>query len=72
MAEKLYFTKEHERVRLAVRDFVKKEINLHCDEWEAAGFSPLHDLFKKMGDLGFLGIRPGVSFLFCKEKLAIY
>jgi citronellyl-CoA dehydrogenase len=57
MAVNLYFTKEHERVRLAVRDFIKKEINPYCDEWEAAGFSPLHDLFKKMGDLGFLGIR---------------
>lgn len=57
MAKNLYFTKEHEQVRLAVRDFIKKEINPYCDEWEAAGFSPLHDLFKKMGDLGFLGIR---------------
>ena len=27
------------------------------DEWEEQGIAPLHDLFKKMGDLGFLGIR---------------
>jgi citronellyl-CoA dehydrogenase len=27
------------------------------DEWEEKGEAPLHDLFKKMGDLGFLGIR---------------
>jgi citronellyl-CoA dehydrogenase len=26
------------------------------DEWEESGV-PLHDLFRKMGDLGFLGIR---------------
>ena len=57
MAKNLYFTKEHEQVRKAVRDFIKKEINPYCDEWEEAGVSPLHDLFKKMGDLGFLGIR---------------
>ena len=57
MANDFYFTKEHEQVRLAVRDFIKKEINPYCDEWEEAGQSPLHDLFKKMGDLGFLGIR---------------
>jgi citronellyl-CoA dehydrogenase len=57
MGSEMYFNKEHELVRKAVRDFVKKEINPHVDEWEEAGMTPLHDLFKKMGDLGFLGIR---------------
>lgn len=57
MASDLYFTKEHDQVRKAVRDFVNKEINPHVDEWEEKGIAPLHDLFKKMGDLGFLGIR---------------
>jgi citronellyl-CoA dehydrogenase len=57
MGSEIYFNKEHELVRKAVRDFVKKEINPHVDEWEEAGMTPLHDLFKKMGDLGFLGIR---------------
>ena len=53
----LYFTKDHQMVRKAVRDFVQKEINPYVDEWEEAGITPLHELFKKMGDLGFLGIR---------------
>ncbi|UCF95682.1 MAG: acyl-CoA dehydrogenase family protein [Desulfobacterales bacterium] len=53
----MYFTKDHQMVRRAVRDFVDKEINPHIDEWEEQGIAPLHDLFKKMGDLGFLGIR---------------
>lgn len=44
-------------VRKAVRDFVNKEINPYVDEWEETGIAPLHELFKKMGDLGFLGIR---------------
>ncbi len=57
MDNKMYFTKEHELVRKAVRDFVNKEINPHVDEWEEKGEIPLHDLFKKMGNLGFLGIR---------------
>jgi len=56
-ADQLYFTKDHEMVRRAVRDFVKKEINPHVDEWEDAGIAPLKSLFKKMGKLGFLGIR---------------
>ena len=57
MANGLYFSKEHAQVRKAVRDFVKKEINPFSDEWEEAGASPLHDIFKKMGDLGFPGMR---------------
>lgn len=57
MGYDLYFTKDHELVRKAVRDFVNKEINPYVEEWEEAGIAPLHDLFKKMGELGFLGIR---------------
>jgi len=56
-ATQIYFNKDHEMVRKAVRDFVEKEINPYMDEWEARGEAPLHELFKKMGDLGFLGIR---------------
>lgn len=56
-SDQIYFTREHDRVRQAVSEFVKKEINPHIDEWEEKGAAPLHDLFKKMGDLGFLGIR---------------
>jgi len=57
MSSNLIFTKDHEMVRNSIRDFVKKEINPNVDEWEEKGIAPLHELFKKMGDLGFLGIR---------------
>jgi citronellyl-CoA dehydrogenase len=57
MGSNLYFNKEHELVRKAVRDFVNKEINPYVDQWEEEGFTPLHDIFKKMGELGFIGIR---------------
>jgi citronellyl-CoA dehydrogenase len=57
MGNDIYFTKDHNQVRMAVREFVKKEINPYVDEWEEKGMIPLHELFKKMGDLGFLGIR---------------
>lgn len=50
------FTEEHEMFRRTVRNFVENEINPYADEWEAAEIAPLHDLFKKMGDLGFLGL----------------
>lgn len=57
MGESLYFSKEHEMIRKSIREFVDKEINPYVDEWEEAEIAPLHDLFKKMGELGFLGIR---------------
>lgn len=50
------FTEEHQMFRKSVRAFVDKEIRPHVDEWEAAEIAPLHDLFKKMGSLGFLGL----------------
>lgn len=56
-ATRIYFNKDHEMVRKAVREFVEKEINPYMDEWEDRGEAPLHELFKKMGNLGFLGIR---------------
>ena len=50
------FTEEHEMFRKTVRNFVEKEINPHIDAWEEAGIAPLHEIFKKMGDLGLLGL----------------
>jgi citronellyl-CoA dehydrogenase len=52
----MYFTEEHEMFRQSVRTFIEREINPHVEEWEEAGIFPAHDLFKKMGDLGFLGL----------------
>lgn len=50
-----YFTKEHEIFRRTVREFMQKEVLPHADEWEAAQRLP-RELWKKMGELGFLGI----------------
>lgn len=50
------FTEEHEMFRKSVRSFVEKELNPHCDEWEEAGTWPAHEILKKMGQLGFLGL----------------
>jgi citronellyl-CoA dehydrogenase len=50
------WTAEHEIFRQTVRAFVDKEINPHVDEWEEAGQIPSHELFKKAGRLGLLGV----------------
>lgn len=53
----MQFTEQHEQLRETVARFVEKDINPYVDEWEAAGQFPAHDVFKKMGDLGLLGLR---------------
>lgn len=52
----MQFTEQHNEIRRTVARFVEDEINPHIDEWEKAGIFPAHELFKKMGDLGLLGI----------------
>ncbi|MDI1302767.1 MAG: acyl-CoA dehydrogenase family protein [bacterium] len=56
------FTQEHEELRRTARNFVDKEINPNVREWEENGPFPAHELFKKMGDLGLLGICKPVEF----------
>lgn len=52
----MYFNETHEAFRASVKRFVDREINPKMDEWEEKTV-PLHELFRKMGELGFLGIR---------------
>ena len=52
----MQFTPEQRMFRQTIRRFVEEEINPHVDEWEEEGAFPAHELFKKMGDLGFLGL----------------
>ncbi len=50
------FTPEHEEFRAAVRAFVEGELAPNAVEWERDGHFP-DWVFKRMGDLGFLGVR---------------
>ncbi|KZX76020.1 acyl-CoA dehydrogenase [Oleiphilus sp. HI0009] len=52
----MIFTQEHNEIRRTVKNFVDNEINPYCDEWEKAGEFPMKEMFKKLGDLGLLGI----------------
>ncbi|MEX2113728.1 MAG: acyl-CoA dehydrogenase family protein [Pirellulales bacterium] len=50
------FTKAHQLFRESVRRFIDQQINPYVDEWEQARMFPAHELFKKAGDLGLLGL----------------
>ena len=56
------FTQEHEGIRRGVKKFIDTEINPHVDAWEEAGIFPAHELFKKMGDQGYLGINKPAKY----------
>jgi citronellyl-CoA dehydrogenase len=55
-------THEHEELRRNLRRFIDQEINPYVDEWEAAEIFPAHELFRKMGKLGFLGLTKPVEY----------
>jgi citronellyl-CoA dehydrogenase len=52
----MQFTHEHEEIRRTLKRFIAEEINPHVDEWEAAEAFPAHQVFKRLGELGLLGL----------------
>ena len=50
------FTQEHEEIRRTMKRFIDAEINPHVDAWEDAEQFPAHEVFKKLGNLGMLGL----------------
>jgi len=48
-------TKEQQMIKEMVRDFAEKEIKPHAQDWDETAEFP-HEVFKKMGELGLLGI----------------
>ena len=56
MTESLYFGDEHNELRRQIRRFVEAEVLPHGEQWERDGATP-RDVLRKMGELGFLGIR---------------
>lgn len=47
---------EHKEFMSSLSKFIEQEVNPYVDEWEDAGIFPAHELFKKMGNQGFLGV----------------
>ena len=58
----MLFTPEHEDARRALQKFIAVEINPFVDEWEKAWAFPAHEVFKKLGALGVLGLTKPTEF----------
>lgn len=50
-----YFTEEHELFRQGFRDFLKKEVVPHLEQWEKEGKID-RSIWKKFGEMGYFGI----------------
>lgn len=58
----MYHTQEHQQLQTTLKRFIDQEINPHVDEWEEAEIFPAHQVFKKMGELGLLGLCRPVEY----------
>ena len=56
------YTEQHAELRQALNKFIEKEINPFVEEWEAAKRYPAHELLKKMGNAGFLGVNKPTEY----------
>ena len=54
------FTEEHDQLRESIRSFVVKELAPHAAEWEETTFPD--SVFRRMGELGFLGLSYPVEY----------
>jgi citronellyl-CoA dehydrogenase len=50
-------TPEHRQIADTVERFIENEVNPHVAAWEAAEAFPSHEIFKRMGQLGLLGLK---------------
>lgn len=52
----MHYTHEHLEIQKTLQRFIEEEINPHVDEWEEAEIFPAHEVFKRLGQLGLLGL----------------
>lgn len=58
----MLYSTEHHALQASLQTFIAREINPYVDQWEEEGIFPAKDLFKKMGEAGFLGITKPEAF----------
>ena len=52
----MIFTEQHHAIADTAAKLIRNEINPYCDQWEEEGIFPAKEVFKKLGQLGLLGI----------------
>ncbi|CAB3972675.1 acyl-CoA dehydrogenase family protein [Burkholderia sp. AU30198] len=52
----MQYTEQHRQISDTLIRFIRNEINPYVQEWERAESFPIHEVFRKLGALGLLGI----------------
>ena len=52
----MHYTHDHQELQRTLKRLIDTEINPHVDAWEEAEIFPAHEVFKKLGNLGLLGL----------------
>ena len=58
----MLYAQEHLELQRSLKKFIETEINPHVDAWEEAEIFPAHELFRKMGAAGYLGINKPTAY----------
>ncbi len=61
-AMSMVYGEEHFEIQRTLRKIIDTEIDPHVDAWEAEGIFPAHQVFKKLGKAGLLGVTKPVAF----------
>ncbi|WP_409433579.1 acyl-CoA dehydrogenase family protein [Litorimonas sp. RW-G-Af-16] len=56
------YTDEHRAIRETMHKVVEQHINPYVDQWERERIFPAHEVFKKLGNAGLLGIQKPEEF----------
>ncbi|XP_071788624.1 probable acyl-CoA dehydrogenase 6 [Asterias amurensis] len=56
------FTEQHIELKRSLNKLIEKEINPYVDQWEEERQFPSHEVFKKLGDAGFLGLNKPTEY----------
>ena len=57
-----FYNEEQKELQNTVKKIIDAEINPHADQWEKEKMFPAHEVFKKFGDQGLLGINKPTEY----------
>jgi citronellyl-CoA dehydrogenase len=58
----MIYGEEHLEIQRTLRKIIDSDINPHVDAWEAEGIFPAHQVFKKLGAAGLLGVTKPAAY----------
>jgi alkylation response protein AidB-like acyl-CoA dehydrogenase len=67
-----YYNEEQKEMQSTLRKIIDKEINPHTDKWEREQMWPGHEVIKKLGNAGFLGMACPLLSSVCSPIRVLY